>query len=91
MADTSYSKLLDRIKDKSSKIAIIGIGRVGLPLALSFANSGFDTVGIDNNEEMIKTINQGIAPFHEDGMQEILTNNIDDKKLKWFQKKAAFL
>ena len=49
--------LLERIKNKSAKIGIIGIGYVGLPLAISFSKKKFkNIIGIDKNKEIIKKI-----------------------------------
>ena len=39
-------KLLDKIEDKSARIGIIGLGYVGLPLAVEFAESGYKVTGI---------------------------------------------
>ena len=41
------SQIQEYLNNKSLKIGIVGIGRIGLPTALSFANSGFKTMGID--------------------------------------------
>ncbi len=42
------------LDSKSLKVCVIGIGRIGLPTALSFAKSGLQTIGVDINEELIK-------------------------------------
>ena len=48
-------KNLEEVKNsldsKSLKVCVIGIGRIGLPTALSFAKSGLQTIGVDINEE----------------------------------------
>lgn len=55
------------------KIAVIGTGRVGLPLALAFAESGADVIGIDINSEIRHAVNvDKIMPFLEPGFEEIL-------------------
>ena len=53
--------ITDKIKDKSTKIGIVGLGYVGLPLAVAFAEAGFNVVGIDVDKEKIKQINAGIS------------------------------
>ena len=45
---------------KSLKVCVIGIGRIGLPTALSFAKSGLHTIGVDINENLIQKINSGV-------------------------------
>ena len=49
-----------------------GAGRVGLPLALVLADSGFRTLILDINETALKTIAQGAMPFREEGGQTLL-------------------
>ncbi len=53
------SRLEKKIKDRSASIAIIGMGYVGLPLAVEFGRVGFKVNGIDILEKKIKTINAG--------------------------------
>ena len=47
-----YSALSNKIRKKTAKIGIVGLGYVGLPLALQFAKKNFNVVGfdIDNNK-----------------------------------------
>jgi len=49
-------------------VTVIGIGRVGLPLALVLADNGFKVYGIDKNEEYIKKLDKGVMPFREQGI-----------------------
>ena len=55
------------------KIAVVGTGRVGLPLALSFAGAGADVIGIEINPEIRRAINEERRmPFLEPGFEDIL-------------------
>ena len=45
--------MLKELIDKKEKIAIIGMGYVGLPLAVAFAEKGMNVIGLDINEEKI--------------------------------------
>ncbi|WP_107705066.1 nucleotide sugar dehydrogenase [Nocardioides allogilvus] len=45
------------------KIAVIGLGKIGLPLAAQFADAGHDVIGVDVHEPTVATINEGRAPF----------------------------
>lgn len=58
--------------NKKTTIAIIGIGRVGLPLALVLADKGFLVYGIDRDNEKINKINNGEMPFMEEGASTLL-------------------
>jgi UDP-N-acetyl-D-mannosaminuronic acid dehydrogenase len=53
-------------------VSVVGLGRVGLPLALSFADRGLDTIGVDRDSERLATVRAGVMPFHEEGTQELL-------------------
>ncbi|MEK6538529.1 MAG: NAD(P)-binding domain-containing protein, partial [Nitrospirota bacterium] len=51
--------LIKKLEQKSAKIGIIGMGYVGLPLALEFCKAGFDVTGIDLDKKKIDSINNG--------------------------------
>jgi UDP-N-acetyl-D-glucosamine dehydrogenase len=53
------TRLLDRIQTRRARVGIVGLGYVGLPLAVEFARSGFVTIGIDLDSRKIDTIHQG--------------------------------
>jgi UDP-N-acetyl-D-mannosaminuronic acid dehydrogenase len=53
-------------------VAIVGLGRVGLPLALCFADHGLRVLGVDNNEELLAELRARRMPFRETGAQELL-------------------
>ena len=62
-------------------MCVIGIGRIGLPTALSFANSGLITTGVDINENLIEKINQKKFPLKDEpGYEEIFNEVITQKK-----------
>src|ERR1700722_981424 len=56
----------------SADVAVIGLGRVGLPLALSFADRGLSVIGIDNDPARLGSVREGTMPFEETGAQELL-------------------
>ncbi len=51
---------------------MIGLGRVGLPLALSFADRGVRVLGIDHDPAVLSALRSGRMPFEESGTQEML-------------------
>jgi len=53
-------------------VAIIGCGRVGLPLALAFADRGLRTIGIENDPERVAAVREARMPFDEPGAPEVL-------------------
>ena len=52
-------KLLTLLDEKNAKVAILGLGYVGLPLAVVFAEAGFNVIGIDPDERKVNTICRG--------------------------------
>ncbi len=58
----------------SADVAVIGLGRVGLPLALSFADRGLSVIGIDNDPRATREdlLREGLMPFQEMGAQDLL-------------------
>lgn len=53
-------------------VAVVGVGRVGLPLALAFADTGLRTLGVDVNTEIVDAVDSGRMPFEEPGADEVL-------------------
>jgi UDP-N-acetyl-D-mannosaminuronic acid dehydrogenase len=53
-------------------VCVIGLGRVGLPLALSFADSGLSVLGVDNNADVLAALRERRMPFKEPGTDELL-------------------
>jgi UDP-N-acetyl-D-mannosaminuronic acid dehydrogenase len=53
-------------------VAVIGLGRVGLPLALSFADRGLDVIGVERVSATLSAVEAGRMPFQETGTQEVL-------------------
>jgi UDP-N-acetyl-D-mannosaminuronic acid dehydrogenase len=56
----------------SDRVAVIGLGRVGLPLALSFADRGIEVIGIEREPLILAEIAAGRMPFAETGTQDVL-------------------
>lgn len=65
------------------KIAVIGTGYVGLTTGIGLANFGCKVYCLDINNEKIDTLNKGVMPFYEPGMQELLSANIQNKRLRF--------
>ena len=63
-------------------VAVIGAaGHVGFPFSLVCARAGHKVWGIDVNKKACDDLNRGIVPFIEDGAQEILAEQLDNKNL----------
>ena len=69
------------LNSKTLRVCVIGIGRIGLPTALSFAKSGLQTIGVDINENLVQNINSGKFPLKDEpGYDEIFDDVIKNKK-----------
>ena len=65
---------------KNLKVCVVGIGRIGLPTALSFAKSGLTTIGVDINESLVQKINDEDFPLKDEpGYEEIFHDMIKNK------------
>src|SRR5829696_9470134 len=53
-------------------VCVIGLGRIGLPLALSFADAGLSVLGVDNDTERLATLRERRMPFKEPGTDELI-------------------
>ena len=66
------------------KIAVVGLGYVGLPLAVEFARKGVEVVGIERNPERVDAVNSGKS-YISDIVGDALENVVKNGKLKAFQ------
>ena len=53
-------------------ISVIGLGKLGSPLAASFAARGFRVTGVDLDEQKVEAINRGLPPVREPGLEELI-------------------
>ncbi len=73
-------ELIQSIQSGNISVCVIGIGRIGLPTALSFANSGLSTIGVDINSKLIEMINSKVFPLKDEpGYDVIFDKVIHDK------------
>ena len=69
--------LQSKIDGKTAVIGIIGLGYVGLPIAVEFANNGFDVIGIDVNKRRVDKLNNGenyIGDVSDDNLKQLVTS-----------------
>jgi UDP-N-acetyl-D-galactosamine dehydrogenase len=77
--------LYEKIKNKEEKISLVGLGYVGMPIAVSFAKK-VDVIGFDISKEKVELYNNGIDPTKEVGDEAIKETTVeftaDETKLK---------
>ena len=75
-----YMNNIDEVRNsldaKSLKVCVVGIGRIGLPTALSFAKAGLYTIGVDINQKLVDSINAGNFPLKDEPGYEDVFNNV---------------
>src|SRR5712692_8917721 len=57
-------------------IGVLGLGHVGLPTALGFAELGWSVIGTDSESVRVRTVGEGKPPFYEPGMGELLSKHL---------------
>lgn len=84
-------KAFEAIKQGKTALAVIGLGYVGMPIAVAFAQKGINVIGFDNSKEKILLYKSGIDPTKEVGDETIESSTVqftfDENELK----KARFI
>ena len=57
------------------QVSVVGIGKLGSPLAAVFASKGYPTIGLDVNSEYVQALHTHRAPVSETGLQELIDQN----------------
>lgn len=78
---TTKDTLIARLKNKSATIGILGLGYVGLPLAVVFAEAGFNVIGIDPDTRKTEALAEGISYIH-DVPNETVARLVESGRLK---------
>ena len=76
----NMEEVAESLNSKTLRVCVIGIGRIGLPTALSFAKSGLQTIGVDINENLVQNINSEKFPLKDEpGYDKIFDDVIKNK------------
>ena len=76
----NIEEVVESLDSKSLRVCVIGIGRIGLPTALSFAKSGLETIGVDINENLVETINLGKFPLKDEPGYDVIFDDVVKNK-----------
>lgn len=78
--------LFEKIKSGEEAVSLVGLGYVGMPIAVAFASEGINVIGYDLNASKIELYKSGIDPTHEVGDEAIAKTTVkftsDEKELK---------
>jgi UDP-N-acetyl-D-mannosaminuronic acid dehydrogenase len=80
----SLVELKKKLEVREARLAVIGLGYVGLPVAASLANAGFDVLGVEIRSGIVEKVNNGINPIegNEPGLAELLGEVTKSKRLR---------
>ena len=73
---SNTDEVRNSLESKSLVVCVVGIGRIGLPTALSFAKAGLQTIGVDINEKLVDSINTGNFPLKDEPGYEEIFNEV---------------
>lgn len=65
------------------KVAVVGIGHVGLPTAAALAHIGHQVVAIDSDRAKVDILNQGRVPFYEPDLEDLVRGEVDSGNLRF--------
>lgn len=74
-------QLLDKINNKTAKVGVVGLGYVGLPLAVEKAHAGYQTIGFDVQDKKVNMVNEG-KNYIGDVVDETLKKLVEDGSLR---------
>lgn len=74
-------QLSEKINDKTARICVIGLGYVGLPTSVFFADKGFNVIGVDVDRKKVDMINSGLSPLKDLDLDERVKRLCDAGKL----------
>lgn len=83
--------IYEKLVHKEEKLALVGLGYVGMPIAVAFAKKGLDVVGFDLNKEKIELYKSGVDPTKEVGDEVIKTTTLDFTADETRLKEAKFI
>lgn len=84
-------KLYDALVDKAESLALVGLGYVGMPIAVAFAKKGLNVIGFDLNKEKIELYKAGYDPTKEVGDDAIKATTVQFTADETELKKAKFI
>ena len=82
--------LYEKLLSKEEKLSLVGLGYVGMPIAVAFANKGIDVVGFDLNAKKIELYKSGVDPTKEVGDEAIKATTVDFTSDETRLKEAKF-
>jgi UDPglucose 6-dehydrogenase len=73
--------LSEKSTSEKPRLAVLGLGHVGLPTALGFVELGWEVIGADDDASKVAMMQSGRAPFYEPGLDDLLTRGLASGRL----------
>jgi UDP-N-acetyl-D-glucosamine dehydrogenase len=83
---SSATLLADKISAKNATVCVIGLGYVGVPLAVASAQAGFNVLGVEVDASKVEQINQGVCYVEDKYSEELLPSLVKSGKIKAYTK-----
>ena len=80
-SDEREVEVSDSSSDERFRLAVLGLGHVGLPTALGFVEMGWEVIGADEDASKVAMIQSGKAPFYEPGLDDLLSRGLVSGRL----------
>ena len=90
MLDCNVSDLFEKLKNGKENLSLVGLGYVGMPIAIEFAKRGINVIGFDLNAEKIEIYKSGADPTNEVGAEEIKNTKVKFTADETMLQKAKF-
>src|SRR2546428_13036695 len=71
-----------KINSRKARVCIIGLGYVGVPLAVASAKAGFDVIGVDVDESKVASINKGVSHVEDPYSEKLLPDLVRKGKIR---------
>jgi len=78
---SELARLYTKIKDKTARVCIVGLGYVGLPTAVGFAERGYAVTGADKLDRVVELVNAGSCHFKDQDLGRRIMRAVTEKKL----------
>ena len=88
---SEFTEIYQKLLAKRTAIAVVGLGYVGMPIAVEFAKKGIPVIGFDHDEKKIRRYKEGQDPTMEVGDQEIKKTKVNFTADAMELKKASFI
>ena len=74
--------LIKKIRERQAKIVVVGLGRIGLPIATVFADAGYQVIGSDIQSEVVKAVSSGKSHLIEPELDQLIKDVVDNRLLR---------